>query len=126
MWLDGFYMAEPFYAIYAAYDNEPEDFDDIANQFIWMEKHVRDSATGLLYHGWDESKQQRWANSESGTSPSFWGRAMGWYAMGLVDVLDYFPEGHPQREKLDRHSPPVGGRNPGIPRCRFKIMVASS
>ncbi|MGA9405847.1 MAG: glycoside hydrolase family 88 protein, partial [Bacteroidota bacterium] len=100
MWLDGLYMAEPFYAIYAAYYNEPEDFDDIAHQFIWMEKHVRDSATGLLYHGWDESKQQRWANPKSGTSPSFWGRAMGWYAMGLVDVLDYFPEDHPQREKL--------------------------
>ena len=100
MWLDGLYMAEPFYALYAAYDNEPEDFNDIANQFVWMEKHARDSATGLLYHGWDESKQQRWANFENGTSPSFWGRAMGWYAMGLVDVLDYFPKDHPQREKL--------------------------
>ncbi|MGA7161751.1 MAG: glycoside hydrolase family 88 protein [Bacteroidota bacterium] len=100
MWLDGLYMAEPFYAIYAAYDNEPKDFDDIAHQFIWMEEHARDSATGLLYHGWDESKEQRWANSASGTSPSFWGRAMGWYAMGLVDVLDYFPQDHPRRGEL--------------------------
>jgi len=25
---------------------------------------------------------------------------MGWYVMGLVDVLDYFPEQHPKREAL--------------------------
>ncbi|MDE3057292.1 MAG: glycoside hydrolase family 88 protein [Bacteroidota bacterium] len=100
MWLDGLYMAEPFYAIYAAYFNEPQDFDDIANQFIWMEKHARDSATGLLYHGWDESKKQYWANPVTGCSPSFWGRAMGWYMMGLVDVLDYFPNDHPKRKEL--------------------------
>jgi unsaturated rhamnogalacturonyl hydrolase len=100
MWLDGLYMAEPFEAIYATYYNEPKDFDDIAQQFIWMEQHARDSGTGLLYHGWDESKAQRWANPETGCSPSFWGRSMGWYMMGLVDVLDYFPLHHPKRDTL--------------------------
>jgi unsaturated rhamnogalacturonyl hydrolase len=100
MWLDGLYMGEPFYAIYATYYKEPEDFDDIARQFIWMESHSRDSATGLLYHGWDESKQQRWADPVTGRSPQFWGRAMGWYMMALVDVLDYFPLTHPQRQEL--------------------------
>ena len=100
MWLDGLYMAEPFYVIYATDYNEPQDFDDIANQFIWMEKHARDSVTGLLYHGWDESKSQRWANPVTGCSSAFWGRAMGWYMMGLVDVLDYFPKNHPKRTEL--------------------------
>src|SRR5690349_21350289 len=57
MWLDGLYMGEPFYAEYAATFHEDSDFDDIANQFIWMEAHTRDPKTGLLYHGWDESKQ---------------------------------------------------------------------
>jgi unsaturated rhamnogalacturonyl hydrolase len=100
MWLDGLYMGEAFYAEYAVTFNEPAAFDDIAKQFILMERHSRDDKTGLLYHGWDESKQQRWANPQTGRSPNFWGRAMGWYAMALVDTLDYFPEKHKQRAEL--------------------------
>jgi unsaturated rhamnogalacturonyl hydrolase len=65
-----------------------------------MESHARDSETGLLYHGWDESRQQRWANPETGLSPHFWGRAMGWYMMALVDVLDYFPKENPRRVQI--------------------------
>ena len=100
MWLDGLYMGEPFYAEYAATFKDDAAFDDIAKQFILMERHARDDKTGLLYHGWDESKQQRWANPTTGRSPNFWGRALGWYAMALVDTLDYFPQKHPQRAEL--------------------------
>jgi unsaturated rhamnogalacturonyl hydrolase len=100
MWLDGLYMGEPFYAEFAQLFNEPTAFDDIANQFIFMERHSRDPRSGLLYHAWDESKQQRWADTITGRSPHFWGRAMGWYAWGLVDVLDYFPLNHPKRIEL--------------------------
>ena len=56
--------------------------------------------TGLLYHAWDESKEQKWANKETGVSPLFWARAMGWYATALVDALDWFPEDHPGRKDL--------------------------
>ena len=100
MWLDGLYMAEPFYAEYAAMFHEDADFDDIAKQFILMETHSRDTETGLLYHGWDESKQQRWANPTTGRSPNIWDRAMGWYAMALVDTLDHFPPQHAKRAEL--------------------------
>jgi unsaturated rhamnogalacturonyl hydrolase len=100
MWLDGLYMGEPFYAEYAALVRDEKAFDDIANQFIYMEKHSRDAKTGLLYHGWDESKVQKWADPQSGHSPHFWGRAMGWYGMALVDVLDNFPESNPKRKEL--------------------------
>ena len=100
MWLDGLYMGEPFYAEYADLMHEDAAFDDIANQFIWMERHARDAKTGLLYHAWDESKQQKWANKETGTSPFFWARAMGWYATALVDALDWFPQDHPKRKDL--------------------------
>ena len=100
MWLDGLYMGAPFYAEYAMVFHEDSAFNDIANQFIWMEKHARDAKTGLLYHAWDESKQMKWANKETGTSPHFWARAMGWYADALVDVLDYFPADHPKRKAL--------------------------
>ncbi len=100
MWLDGLYMGEPFYAEYAATFGEPEAFDDITKQFVLMERHSRDSKTGLLYHGWDESRQQRWADKQTGRSPHFWGRAMGWYAMALVDTLEHFPADHPGRREL--------------------------
>lgn len=100
MWLDGLYMAGPFYAEYTEVFGQNAGFDDIAKQFIVMEKMSRDSVTGLLYHAWDESKQQSWADSVSGRSSSFWGRSMGWYAMGLVDVLDYIPDLHPKRDTL--------------------------
>jgi len=100
MWLDGLYMGEPFYAEYAATFHEDAAFDDIARQFVLMELHSRDAKTGLLYHAWDESRKMRWSNPTTGRSPNFWGRAMGWYAMALVDTLDYFPQNHPQRSAL--------------------------
>jgi unsaturated rhamnogalacturonyl hydrolase len=100
MWLDGIYMGSPFYAEFAKTFNRPQAFDDIANQIIFVANHTHDSTTGLFYHGWDESKQQKWANPVTGCSPNFWGRAMGWYAMGIVDVLDFMPGDHPKREKI--------------------------
>jgi unsaturated rhamnogalacturonyl hydrolase len=100
VWLDGLYMAQPFYGEYAQFFHEDTAFDDIAKQFILIEKHTRDPKTGLLLHAWDESKQQQWANKSTGTSPLVWARAMGWYAAALVDVLDYFPVNHPRRKEL--------------------------
>ncbi len=100
MWLDGLYMAEPFRAEYASISHHPEDFSDITKQFVLMEQHARDPKTGLLYHGWDESKQERWANSQSGDSSQFWARGIGWFMMALVDTLSYYPDGDPGRKKL--------------------------
>ncbi|WP_235998456.1 glycoside hydrolase family 105 protein [Hymenobacter sp. BT559] len=103
MWLDGLYMAEPFAAEYSQVFAEPAGFDHVAQQFALVEKHLVDPKTGLLYHGWDESHAQKWANSSTGQSPNFWSRGMGWYAMALVDVLDYFPKSHPQRVQLVKY-----------------------
>jgi unsaturated rhamnogalacturonyl hydrolase len=100
MWLDGLFMAEPFYAWYALKTNESGDFNDIIDQFVFIARHTRDLKTGLMYHGWDERRQQRWANPRSGCSPNFWGRAMGWYCMAIVDVLDFLPLSHPRRDTL--------------------------
>lgn len=99
MWLDGLYMGEPFYAEFSQVFGE-DNWNDIANQFVWMEKNARDKKTGLLHHAWDESREQKWANKETGTSPHVWGRAMGWFAIALVDVLDVFPKNHPRRSEL--------------------------
>lgn len=100
MWLDGIYMGEPFYADYATDFNEPKDFDDIAHQFTLIAAHTYDPKTGLFYHAWDESHKQVWSNPRTGTSPNFWGRAIGWYVMALVDVLDKMPANHPGHAQL--------------------------
>jgi unsaturated rhamnogalacturonyl hydrolase len=100
MWLDGAFMAEPFRAEYAATFHQPADFDDIAKQFLLMDTHMRDPKTGLLRHGWDESRQMPWAEKTTGLSPQVWARAMGWYEMALVDTLDWFPRSHPQHAAL--------------------------
>ena len=100
IWLDGLYMAGPFYARYVAEFGDSQDFDDIVNQFQVIAQRTYDPRTGLLYHAWDESRQQLWADPGTGCSPHLWGRAMGWYCMALVDVLDYLPQEHPGRASL--------------------------
>ncbi|MFC2116018.1 glycoside hydrolase family 105 protein [Bacteroidota bacterium] len=109
VWLDGLYMGQPFYANYTITFIEPENveerksnFEDIHRQFMLIEEKTRDPESGLLYHAWDEKKQQSWADPETGLSANFWGRAMGWYAMALVDVLDYFPENMEEREEIEQ------------------------
>jgi len=102
VWLDGLYMAQPFFAEYAALFHEDSVFDDIAKQFASIETNTRNTTNGLLYHGWDESKQEKWADKQTGHSANFWARAMGWYGMALVDVLDYFPSNHPGRKTLEQ------------------------
>ena len=104
MWLDGVYMAEPFHAKYAMDylegDEQQKVLDNIVKQFDLIEEHNRDPETGLYYHGWDESKKQRWADNETGLSQHFWSRGMGWYGMALVDILDFIPESHEGRERI--------------------------
>lgn len=100
IWLDGLYMGATFYAAYIKKFGNPAEFDDVANQFIITEKNLKDEQTGLLYHAWDEAKEQFWADKKTGLSPHFWVRAMGWYVMALVDTLEVFPEDNKNREKL--------------------------
>ena len=103
MWLDGLYMGEPYYAQYTATFEGGKSFDDIAKQFELIQLHATDPKTGLLYHGWDESKAMPWANKQTGNSPNFWSRALGWYVMALVDVLDYMPKEHPKQKELVKY-----------------------
>jgi unsaturated rhamnogalacturonyl hydrolase len=102
MWLDGLYMGSPFYARYASVFGESTAFDDIALQFRLIEQYLRDPKTGLYYHGWDESREQRWADPATGRSPNFWGRSVGWFCMAIVDVLEDLPADHAGRQDLIR------------------------
>jgi unsaturated rhamnogalacturonyl hydrolase len=100
IWLDGVYMGMPFLTSYAKSFDAPKWFDVATHEIILTYEKTHDEETGLLYHAWDESKKQRWADDETGQSPHFWSRAMGWYVMALVDVLDDLPESHPDRAKI--------------------------
>lgn len=100
MWLDGLYMGAPFYTRFTTTYEHGNNLNDIAKQFELIQQHAVDKKTGLLYHGWDESKAMAWADKETGTSPNFWSRSLGWYAMALVDVLDYYPKDHPKYQEL--------------------------
>jgi unsaturated rhamnogalacturonyl hydrolase len=100
MWLDGIYMGDVFYAEYAKLFDQTNDFDEIARQFRLIDEHLYDAESGLFYHGWDAAKIQPWANPATGASSNFWGRADGWYAMALVDTLDFIPTNDPARARL--------------------------
>jgi len=100
VWLDGIYMACPFLAEYAREFNEPALFDDVALQITDVHKYLYDKKTGLYYHGWDESRKQKWADPQTGLSPHFWSRSIGWFMMAMVDALDFIPEDHKQRQEI--------------------------
>jgi len=100
MWLDGLYMSSPFLAQYARTFGRSDLFDEVAHQLLLVERRTRDPRTGLLYHGWDEAKEQPWANPVTGCSQNFWSRACGWYAMALADSIEHFPVDHPKRGTL--------------------------
>ena len=127
MWLDGLFMGTPFYAEYSAAFNQPQNFNDIALQFELIEKHNLDLKTGLLHHAWDESKLMPWADKTTGKSPNnFWGRAIGWYAVALVEVLDYFPQNHSKRQNLisylQRLAPVLARYQDPVSGCWWQIV----
>jgi unsaturated rhamnogalacturonyl hydrolase len=100
MWLGDLYRAGLFLARWAAAFGEPSALHDAANQILLLEAHTRDPRTGGLCHAWDESRRQLWANPETGRSSCCWGRAMGWYALALVGVLELLPASHIDRPVL--------------------------
>lgn len=100
MWLDGLYMAQPFYAEYTNKFGPEEAYQDIIKQFMLVAKGTFDPKTGLYRHAFDASKSMFWADSITGQSAHAWGRAMGWYMMALVDVLEFIPDSTPNRSEL--------------------------
>lgn len=100
IWLDGVYMTGPFLAKYAKLSTDDQYYDKAIDEILITAKHTLDPRTGLYYHAWDESKKQAWANPQTGQSPNFWGRSIGWYFMAVIDVLDELPLDYPRRDKL--------------------------
>ncbi len=87
VWLDGLYMAQPFYMEYETKFHEKENYKDIFQQFFNVAELLKDKETGLYYHAYDSSREMFWCNKETGLSKHFWLRALGWYSMALLDTL---------------------------------------
>ena len=100
MWMDGAYMAGPLSVMYSKFTGDTRLAERAINQILIMNEHIRDEKTGLYFHGWDPSYEAEWADSETGLSKEIWGRAVGWYAVAILDILDYIPSDHPKAEKL--------------------------
>ena len=102
MWLDGLYMGTPYYAEYAkTFEDDPTaSYADVVKQFLLAAEHTRDERSGLYRHGWDEKCVQIWADPITGQSSHVWGRALGWYTMALVDVIEILPDETAGRDSL--------------------------
>ncbi|HOM41462.1 MAG TPA: glycoside hydrolase family 88 protein [Bacteroidales bacterium] len=100
MWLDGIFMGSTYMAQYAREFNAPEWFDVAVTQAKMVYEKTLESETGLLRHAWDESRTQKWCEPETGRSQYPWSRAMGWYTMAVMDILEALPPNHPGRGDL--------------------------
>ena len=100
MWLDGLYMGGPFAAEYAHRYGRADMTADVIREALLMREKCRDEKTGLMYHAWDGRKREPWADPVTGRSPEFWGRAMGWVPMALLNDLDFIPEGFTGRKEI--------------------------
>lgn len=100
VWLDGIYMALPFYMEYEKRFDAQKDCLDICRQIANVEIRMRDPKTGLYYHGYDASRKMYWADPDTGCSPNFWLRAEGWFIRGLVDVLEIMKDLPMQAESV--------------------------
>ena len=88
VWLDGMYMCQPFYLEYEKRFNNDKNTEDVFNQFRVVKERMRNPQNGLYYHCYDSSKEMYWCDKKTGLSQNFWLRAMGWYAMALLDSAE--------------------------------------
>jgi unsaturated rhamnogalacturonyl hydrolase len=100
LWADGTFMALPFLARYENLigDSGIARADAIKNLRLYF-SHLKRS-NGLLYHAYDESATQSWVVPGTHHSPESWCRAIGWFGMASVMVLDVTPVGAPGRSTV--------------------------
>lgn len=104
MWLDGAYMVGPFSVMYSERFSDPTLKERAIKQILLMDEYMKDKKSGLYYHGWDETKSSIWADKDTGCSAQIWGRALGWYSVAVLDVLDALDKTQKNFEALKRIS----------------------
>nr|WP_042194722.1 glycoside hydrolase family 88 protein [Kibdelosporangium sp. MJ126-NF4]CEL21499.1 Rhamnogalacturonides degradation protein RhiN [Kibdelosporangium sp. MJ126-NF4]CTQ95934.1 Rhamnogalacturonides degradation protein RhiN [Kibdelosporangium sp. MJ126-NF4] len=99
LWADGVYMAQPFIADYAKQYGQPYGFDESTRNMVAYFTHLKEN-NGLLYHAYDADGSESWAKNPGRHSAYHWARAIGWFGMAAVDILEVLPEAHPRRQSL--------------------------
>ena len=97
VWLDGLYMAQPFYALYEKTFGS-RAYTDIIRQIETVHNRMYDAEKGLYYHGYDASRCAFWADPVTGCSRNFWLRSIGWFAVALADLCEILPDGEDNRK----------------------------
>jgi len=101
LWGDGVFMSMPFLIRYGnMFGDSKYAADETTKQLLIYASHLNDPKTGLMFHAYDESGQTPWSKSATHTSPEIWCRAMGWFGMTLIEVLELLPAKHPRRPQL--------------------------
>jgi len=116
-WLDGIYMSEPFITRYGALyadsqlaGDSTDCFSTATTQIKILAAHTFDPVTKLYFHAWNGATDGVWLGLAlpsktpvpTGTvvSPILWARSIAWFLAGTVDVLEYLPANHPDRQAL--------------------------
>lgn len=102
MWMDGAYMAGPLSVMYSNFTGDERLRERAIQQIFIMHEHIRDEKSGLYFHGWDPTHNAAWADPDTGCSGQIWGRAVGWYAVAILDILENIPADHPAVEGLKK------------------------
>ena len=101
LWLDGIFMSMPFLVRYgAAFSEQAYSCDEAVKQLLIYAKHLNDPPSGLMFHAYDESGVQPWADLATRHSAIFWCRAIGWFGMALIEILELLPHEHEHRDEL--------------------------
>lgn len=106
-YLDGMWSFAPFktrYTLLLDPSNLATTIDEVALQLDLLWEHCYDNSSGLLFHGYDATKDRIWANSVTGASHVVWGRALGWYFMALVNTLELLHASHQSSQWKRLHS----------------------
>lgn len=93
LWTDDFYMSVPFLAQMGVLTGEARYFDDAVRQVVQLSARLFDPARGLYDHGWS-------VNSHPYDPRHYWGRANGWAAMAMAELLTVLPAAHPGRDEV--------------------------
>ncbi|MFF3244869.1 glycoside hydrolase family 88 protein [Streptomyces sp. NPDC002870] len=100
LWADGVYMVNPFLVEYGREFGDSAYASNEATKQLAVYGSRLQVANGLLKHAWDESRDASWSDPKTGLAPEHWCRAIGWYSMAIVNVLDAVPADNPRRAQL--------------------------
>ncbi len=121
LWGDGVFMSLSFLTRYATVFNDPTVYPIAITNLTVTATHLKNAATGLLWHAYDESGVATWSKTPSKTNEISWGRAMGWFTMACVMTLEMLPANDPSRAQIEtilsdliaalaKHQDPATGR----------------